>query len=82
MCQVILLIVVVVAVDSGWSRCLSHAHMSSSSSTNTMPEHMCTMEMSKRTAADDIDRLSMLKWLQANRNEGCTIKATTWAAQR
>ncbi|CAM9924162.1 unnamed protein product [Ectocarpus sp. 12 AP-2014] len=26
-------------------------------------------------------RLSVLKWLQACRNEGCTIKATTWAAQ-
>ncbi|CAM9844220.1 unnamed protein product [Ectocarpus sp. 6 AP-2014] len=26
-------------------------------------------------------RLSVLKWLQANRNEGCTIKGTTWAAQ-
>ncbi|CAN0153448.1 unnamed protein product [Ectocarpus sp. 13 AM-2016] len=27
-------------------------------------------------------RLSVLKWLQAFRNEGCTTKATTWAAQR
>ncbi|CAM9123413.1 unnamed protein product [Ectocarpus fasciculatus] len=26
-------------------------------------------------------RLSVLKWLQANRNEGCTVKATNWAAQ-
>lgn len=44
--------------------------------------YMCTMEISKHNADDDIDRLSVLKWLQANRNEGYTVKAINWAAQR